>query len=101
MVYSFSAPDGKRHNLWQGNSLYFKANDDKLDFNNRNLDANGNYSGGLVVLGKYLYVIKKSSLKGALLDRQDTTGISSTLLACDQFPELRIERRDIFFDQGF
>ncbi len=44
---------------WQGNSLYFKANDDKLDFNNRNLNANDNYSGGLVVLGKSLH-FKKS-----------------------------------------
>lgn len=40
---------------WQSsdNSLYFNANDDNLNFDNRiNLDnANDNYAGGLVVLG--------------------------------------------------
>lgn len=49
-------------NSWQSadNSLYFKANDDKLDVNdNGNLDnANDNYSGGLVLLG--LSLRKKS-----------------------------------------
>lgn len=41
--------------IWQSreNSLYFKANDDNANFDNRsNLDnANENYSGGLVFRG--------------------------------------------------
>lgn len=32
-------------------SLYFKANDNNLNFNHRNLNANDNYSGGLLLLG--------------------------------------------------
>ncbi len=43
----------ERSNVWQSaeNSLNFKANDENLEFNNRNLNANDNYSGGLLVLG--------------------------------------------------
>ena len=41
-------------------SLYCKANDDEFNFDNRNLDANDNYSGGVSVLGKCL--LKKMSL---------------------------------------
>ncbi|MFA4880160.1 MAG: hypothetical protein WC650_00850 [Candidatus Doudnabacteria bacterium] len=45
----------KETNSWQSvdNSLYFKANDDKLNFDNTdNLGyANDNYSGGLLFLG--------------------------------------------------
>lgn len=32
-------------------SLSFNPNDDQLDFNDRNLDANDHYSGGLLFLG--------------------------------------------------
>ena len=40
-------------NVWQSaeNSLNFKANDENLDFDNRNLNANDNYSSGFVLLG--------------------------------------------------
>lgn len=45
----------KRTNSWQspGYSLCFKANDDKLDFDNTDnlTNANDNYSGGLLFLG--------------------------------------------------
>jgi len=45
----------KRVNFWQepSNSLYLKANDDRLNFDNKaDLgNANDNYSGGLFVLG--------------------------------------------------
>ena len=46
--------DGRGHHTWQKPeySLNFKANDDKLKFDNRNLDANENYSGGLLALGE-------------------------------------------------
>lgn len=40
------------------NSLNFKANDDQLEFNNRNLKANENYSSGLLFLGKFLLLHK-------------------------------------------
>jgi hypothetical protein len=49
----------ERTNYWQspGHSLYFKANDDRLNFNNRgNLgNANDNYSSGLLFLGSAQY----------------------------------------------
>ena len=32
-------------------SLNFKANDDNANFDNRNLNANDNYSAGVVLLG--------------------------------------------------
>jgi|GEM_PF-3195591 len=45
----------EKANFWQSseNSLYFKANDDNANFDNRaNLaDANDNYSGGLLFIG--------------------------------------------------
>jgi len=45
----------KKTKLWQSAdySLNFKANDDKLDFDNTDnlADANDNYSGGLLFLG--------------------------------------------------
>ena len=47
--------DGKRQKFWQSAdySLNFKANDDKLDFDNTDnlANANDNYSGGLLFLG--------------------------------------------------
>ena len=47
--------NGNKTVEWQsaGYSLYFNANDDNANFDNRsNLgNANGNYAGGLVVLG--------------------------------------------------
>jgi len=46
-------------NYWQSpdDSLYFKANDDNLNFDNRgNLaDANDNYSSGLLFFGSAIY----------------------------------------------
>lgn len=59
----------ERGNFWQSseNSLYFKANDDKANFDNRgNLaNANDNYSGGLLFLG--LCLNKGASLQEAPL----------------------------------
>lgn len=56
--------DGKRQIFWQSSdhSLNFKANDDKLDFDNTDNRANAydNYSGGLFFLGLRL------SLQGLL-----------------------------------
>jgi hypothetical protein len=59
MMIVFRITEGKRQKLWQSaeHSLNFKANDDNLDFDNRNLDANDNYSGGVLFLGKFLQKI--------------------------------------------
>ena len=59
--------DGKRQISWQSAdySLNFKANDDKLDFNNTDnlANANDNYSGGLLFLGLCLNVIRTSLME--------------------------------------
>ena len=59
--------DGKRQISWQSAdySLNFKANDDKLDFNNTDnlANANDNYSGGLLFLGLCLNAIKTSLME--------------------------------------
>jgi len=55
--------DGKRRISWQSvNSLNFKANDDKLNFDNTDnlANANDNYSGGLLFLGLCLNEIEAS-----------------------------------------
>ena len=52
----------EKDKFWQSPkySLNFKANDDELKFDNRNLNANGNYSGSLSVLGLRLCLIERS-----------------------------------------
>ena len=59
-------PEGREYKLWQSreHSLYWKANDDKLDFDNKaNLgNANDNYSGGLVFLGLCQAEIKTTTV---------------------------------------
>lgn len=53
----------ENYTIWQDPecSLYLNPNDDSLDFDNRNLDANDNYSGGVFVLRKCLYLKTKIS----------------------------------------
>jgi len=45
---------GKRQIFWQSSdySLNLNANDYKLNFDNRNLNANDNYAGGVLLLGQ-------------------------------------------------
>lgn len=45
-------------------ALNFKADDGNLDFDNRNLNANDNYSGGLLLLGKCLHLSRNPDLVG-------------------------------------
>jgi len=62
LSYFSSGLDGKGQIFWQSAdySLNFKANDDKLDFNNTDnlANANDNYSGGLLFLGLCLNTIR-------------------------------------------
>jgi hypothetical protein len=53
--------EGKRQQLWRSSeySLNLKANDDKLNFDNRNLNANDNYSTPLVLLDSICVMTKQ------------------------------------------
>ena len=63
--YFSSGLDGKEQNSWQSSnySLYFKANDDRLNFDDADdlVNANDDYSGGLLFLG--LCLNKNKDLK--------------------------------------
>lgn len=64
----FSSARGRRKiKSWNSAdySLNFKANDDNANFDNRNLNANDNYSAGLVLLGLCLNK-KRAPYDGAL-----------------------------------
>ena len=94
----FPVSGWRKTHFWQSAeySLNFKANDDKLDFDNKsNLDnANDNYSGGLFVLGLCL-CLKTPDIRSFLLEN------GASRQAFCQYLAVRFGGRCIFSDPGY
>lgn len=87
---------------WQSSeySLYFKANDDNANFDNRNLNANENYSGGVSVLGKFLHKQAPFDFgRGGAMVVSELTAILSTRQTFFRFLGRAFADLDIFFGQ--